>query len=335
MMLLCQMQLPLPLLLLLLLLCYAQGLLVPSEFVRTCSDESTVFCNRDFKIADLQGPSSSPWAFARGSTARNTPPLTQKCNSAPSLPPEGTCFIKNDAVVRILPFDETNTNVGRDSADCFSLLRIKVIQPQQPRSESDCVSGTILYVSTYWATGLPGYYNVTIRPGESPDKWKVKAQNVCPACSLDSRCSDGYHGVGCCYGSTPCTCPPGKTGRQCDQTCNTGIVQCNLQRDCQASGKTYDSRGMLVPWGSGRPCLCAPGYFEDGCTLTCSPACLASQGQCVRNVPAQGQAPAPPYCLCTSEWGGTSCQQPLSACRTGQQASETLCANHGVCVDAV
>jgi len=41
-------------LLLLLVACYAHALLVPSQYTRACSAESTVFCNRDFKISDLQ-----------------------------------------------------------------------------------------------------------------------------------------------------------------------------------------------------------------------------------------------------------------------------------------
>jgi hypothetical protein len=278
-----------------------------------------VFSANDFKSV----PNGLPSVWS--SVCRNRLDCASRrdqCTLPPQQPYTLDCTLSPLTRVRLL--SEMGFNLAQDANRCHTLAKVQIVSLGAESQTNACPVGAIVYASILGLYGFPGYYATTEAMRDT--NYLLSDKNVCPHCDVPvSRCSDGPSGVGCCYGTVPCQCPPRRTGKVCGESCSSpGITRCNLQGDCN-SGTVVNAQNVVIPW-SVHDCECTIGFFGQRCERTCVPSC-SDRGKCV--LPNSN-----PLCLCEPDWAGAACDHSIAPCTSSVGDTTTLCASHGLCTVA-
>ncbi|CAM2098950.1 unnamed protein product [Caretta caretta] len=156
----------------------------------------------------------------------------------------------------------------------------------------------------------------------------------------ERMCPEGLYGLKChkkcpcnitntlsCHPlSGECTCKAGSAGLYCNDTCPPGYYGegCQLTCLCQNGADCGSVTGK---------CTCAPGFMGGDCSITCGAGTYGANCSSVCNCKNDGAcSPVDGLCLCREGWQGVDCSIPCPSGTWGLNCNQTCyCANGAAC----
>ena len=176
----------------------------------------------------------------------------------------------------------------------------------------------------------------------------VKGTNKCKTCAegyyVSAKNNQFITCTKCQFGTTDagnraetCSCPPGKTGKDCSSSCNSSCYECSIAdaSKCITCALNYYASAKSNPYvtcsscqGGGTAdvgnkidkCKCPPGKTGNNCSSNCNAACYECTGttnsnciSCAENYYASSKSTATVTCSACNSNGGITPQANTDA----------------------